>query len=89
MVEYLPSFNKDSGFNLQVWGHRRQRNKKTPKNLKTKTKKPYNLTVCTFRKSRGQHSGTRGRGITTPPLAQELTANGFWMRKICYFCLFV
>lgn len=45
MVEYLPGFNKDSGFDLQVWGHRRQRNKKTPKNLKTKTKKPYNLTV--------------------------------------------
>lgn len=61
MVEYLPSFNKDSRFNLQVWGHRRQRNKKTPKNLKTKTKKPYNLTVY-LQKIKGstfRHKGKR------------------------------
>lgn len=61
MVEYLPSFNKDSGFNLQVWGYRRQRNKKTPKNLKTKTKKPHNLTVY-LQKIKGStfwHKGKR------------------------------
>lgn len=61
MVEYLPGFNKDSGSGLQVWGHRRQRNKKTPKNLKTKTKKPYNLTVY-LQKIKGstfRHKGKR------------------------------
>lgn len=87
MIEYLPSFNKDSGFDLQVWGHRRQKQKDS-KESKNKNKKPYNLTVY-LQKIKGSTFWHKGRGSTKSPLAQELTADGFWMRKNCYFCLFV
>lgn len=70
VAECLPSLHQDSGFDLQVWGHRRQKNKRTPQNLKAE-QNPYNLIVH-LQKIKGstfQHKGTKDQ--PPPPHTEE------------------